>query len=343
MDDSPERVYVPYAAPLMWEKTTKAVRLTYRILRDAFDRFGKDRADRMAAAVAYRTMFALTPLLLVGIWVLGLVLGGNDAARDRILDQVEMFAGLEIKDALEIFLENARVTGDTAALLGFGLLVWTGSSLFLELQRDLNDIFAAPLEERGGFSAMLLRRGLGFLWVIVFGLTLVVLWGLNAVWQFIGDLAPEVFDQLGALLAVVTPLVSLIIVPLVLALAYQTLSHLRVRWKAIWWGSFVTSAVLIGAAYLVGLYFRWTTEPNAINVAGSIFVVLLLAFVMSAVFLFGAELIKAIDGFLQNGTPRSPVDGDAGDSAERTTEPARPGTVAAFLAGLLIGGRRRRR
>lgn len=295
------------------EQTKNGLRVAYDIARGAIDEFGRHRADRMAAAVAYRTMFALAPLLLLGIWVLGLVVGGNDPARDRILENVEMFAGEEISEALAIFLENARVTGDTAALLGFGLLIWTGSSLFLELQRDLNDIFGVPQEERRGIAAMAMKRGLGFLWVIVFGLALIALWLLNAVWQFIGELIPQVFDELGAVLALLAPLVSLIIVPLVLALAYQTLSHVRVRWKAIWWGSFVTSVVLIGAAYLIGLYFRWTTEPNAINVAGSIFVILLLAFILSAVFLFGAELIRAIDDYLEYGSTEP-------------LPPARPGT-----------------
>lgn len=334
----------------MWEKTKRAFHLAYQIVRAAVDRFGKDRADRMAAAVAYRTMFALAPLLLLGIWVLSLVLGGDDAARDRILDEVQRVSGsTEIREALSVFLANARVSGNTAAVLGFGLLIWTGSSLFLELQRDLNDIFGVPVEERSGFTAILLRRGLGFLWVVVFGVALIALWGLNAMWQFIGDLIPELFEAVGVVLALLAPLVSLIIVPFVLALAYQTLSHLAVRWKAIWWGSFFTSAVLIGAAYLIGLYFRATTEPNAINVAGSIFVILLLAFVLSAVFFFGAELIEAIDGYLATGTPRPPADDGADDGRGEAAPPARPappaplGTVTAFLAGLFIGRRSKRR
>jgi membrane protein len=329
----------------MWEKTKRAARLGYAIVRAAIDRFGQDRADRMAAAVAYRTMFALAPLLLLGIWILGLVLGGNDPARDRILDEVQSVAGEEIREALDIFLENARVTGDTAAFLGFGLLFWTGSSLFLELQRDLNDIFGVPQDERRGIAAMALKRGLGFLWVIVFGLALIALWGLNAVWQFIGDIVPDAFDGLGAVLAVLAPLVSLIIVPFVLALAYQTLSRLRVRWKAIWWGSFFTSAVLIGAAYGVGLYFRWTTEPNAVNVAGSIFVILLLAFILSSVFLFGAELIEEIDDHLDQGSVAAPPGEKATieSEAEGMTRPAPMSAVLAFFAGLFIGSRRNRK
>lgn len=333
----------------MWEKTKETGRLIYGIGKAAFDKFGQDRADRMAAAVAYRTMFALAPLLILGIWVLSLVLGGDDAARDRILDEVQRVSGsTEIREALSIFLANARVSGDTAALLGFGLLLWTGSSLFLELQRDLNDIFDVPLEERSGFAAMLLRRGLGFLWVVVFGVALIALWALNAIWQFIGDLVPEIFDGLGALLALVAPLVSLIIVPLVLALAYQSLSRIQVRWKAVWWGSFVTSAILIGAAYLVGLYFRMTTEPNAINVAGSVFVILLLGFVLSAVFLFGAELIEVIEDYLARGEVRDPEERKEESEAASAPvgelrRPAALSTVAAFLVGLFLARRRRDR
>lgn len=330
----------------MWEKTKETARLVFELGKAAFDKFGQDRADRMAAAVAYRVMFALAPLLLLGIWVLSLVLGDDEAARQRILAEVGRVAGSEISEALGIFLENAIVSGDTAALLGFGLLIWTGSSLFLELQRDLNDIFDVPADERSGITAILLKRGLGFLWVVVFGAALIAFWALNAMWQFIGDLVPQALDGLGVLLAVVAPLVSVIIVPLVLALAYQTLTRLQVHWRAVWWGSFVTSAILIGAAYLVGLYFRMTTEPNAINVAGSIFVVLLLGFVLSAVFLFGAELIEVIEDYLVREEVRDPEERKEETESARAPvgEPRRPAalsTVVAFLVGLFVARRRR--
>ena len=332
----------------MWEKTNRALRLAYEVLRAAVTQFGLDRADRMAAAVAYRTMFALAPLLLLGIWVLGLVLGGNEAARDRILAEVGAVAGTEISDALRLFLANARVSGDTAAVLGFGLLIWTGSSLFLELQRDLNDIFEVPQEERSGIAAMAVKRGLGFLWVIVFGLALIAVWGLNAVWQFIGGLVPEMFDALGVVFALLAPVVSLIILPFLLALVFQTLSRRSVRWRAIWWGSFLTAVVFIAAAYLVGLYFRWTTEPNAVNVAGSIFVILLLAFVLSAVFLYGAEVIKVIDAYLDSGIVRSPATREVEARSPEAVpaeprEPASPSTLLAFVLGLFIGRRNKRR
>lgn len=332
----------------MWEKNKGSLRLAYDVLRAAVTQFGLDRADRMAAAVAYRTMFALAPLLLLGIWVLGLVLGGNEAARDRILAEVGVVAGTEISEALALFLANAQVSGDTAAFLGFGLLLWTGSSLFLELQRDLNDIFEVPHEERSGIAAIAVKRGLGFLWVIVFGLALIAVWGLNAVWQFIGGLVPEMLDALGVVFAFFAPLVSLILLPFLLALAFQSLTRRSVRWRAIWWGSFLTAVVFIAAAYLVGLYFRWTTEPNAVNVAGSIFVILLLAFVLSAVFLYGAEVIKVIDDYLDSGTVRSPATREAEAKSDESAsaeprEPASASTLLAFVVGVLVGRRNKRR
>jgi len=332
----------------MWEEMKGALRLAYDLLRAAVTQFGLDRADRMAAAVAYRTMFALAPLLLLGIWVLGLVLGGNAAARDRILAEVGVVAGSEISDALGLFLENARVSGDTAALLGFGLLIWTGSSLFLELQRDLNDIFEVPQEQRSGLAAIAIKRGLGFLWVIVFGLALIAVWGVNAVWRFLGGLVPEMLAALGLVFALLAPVVSLIILPFLLALAYQSLSHLRVRWRAIWWGSFLTAVVFIVAAYLIGLYFSRTTPPNAVNVAGSIFVILLLAFVLSAVFFYGAEVIKVIDDYLETGSVRSPAAREAEARSPEVVmaesrETASVSTLLAFFVGLLVGRGRKRR
>ncbi len=323
----------------MWERTKAGARLTFAVLKQAGKSFGEDRASRMAAAVAYRTMFALAPLLLLAIYVLGLVAEGD--ARIEILDSVEEVAGGTVKQAVDQFLDSVSTSGNTAGLVGFALLIWTGSSLFLEVQNDLNDIFGVPYDHTTGLVKNLRKRGLAFLWATGLGLVLVFVWLLNGIWQYIGEFLPESFGPAHRVIAVLTPVVSVIVLPFVFALTFQVLSQAKLRWRAVWWGSFFTSVLFLAAAYLIGVYFR-LTDDSAATAASAIFVLILLAFVLASVFLLGAEVTKTVNGLIVNGdTPDS--GSSAADSEEVVTDAPSPVPTAAifgFLGGLLVGWRR---
>ena len=329
----------------MWEKTKSSLRLAYEVLVAAGKEFGADRASRMAAAIAYRTMFALAPMFLLAVSIFGFVLGSNDDARAQILTRVEEFAGPQVRDAMNTFINSVEVSGGTAAVVGIVLLVWTASSLFIEIQTDLNDIFHVPQDRVSGVMGFVRKRLLGFLWVFGVGIALIAVWLVNAVWRFFGDqILPPGADQLHFVVGLVTPLVSVILLPFLLALFFQTMSAVKVRWRAIWWGSFFTSLAFLAAAYGVGLYFSWEGDASATQVAASLFVVLLLAFVMAMVFLFGSEVTKVYDDYLDNGDVRPPSARDEHRPDIVVSEPERPlplAAVLAFFAGLLVGWRRR--
>lgn len=324
----------------MWATIKNRAAVTYEIFKSAGKSYGIDRVNRMSAAVAYRTMFALAPLLLIAVFFLGLVVGGDVAARLEILEAIERVAGETVADAVGLFLDSVSTSGTTAGLVGFVLLLWTGSSLFLELQNDLNDIFAVPYEQTTGILKTARKRGLGFLWALGMGVLLVLVWLINSLWQLIGNFFPDSLDTVHRVISVLAPVVSLVILPFVFALITQTLTQVKVRWRAIWWGSLFTSVVFLLAAYGTSLYFR-LSDASAVSIAASLFVILLLAYVLSAVFLFGIEVTKVYDHYLDTGRigPEEPPRPEALVAAP---EPAYPvAAILGFLGGLFVGWRRK--
>jgi membrane protein len=324
----------------MWAKTQETARFTFEILRAAGNQYGLDRVNRMAAAVAYRTMFALAPLLLLAIFFLGLVVGDGEA-RQELLDTVARVAGDTAGDALDSFLDSVGDTAGGAGLVGLGLLLWTGSSLFLELQGDLNDIFDVPAERTTGLKGSAIKRGIGFLWSLGLGMILVAIWLLNSFWRFLGDFLPAAFAPIHVVISYLAPVVSVLILPFVFALVFQTLTRVRVRWRAVWWGSFFTSVVFLAATYGAGLYFS-IAGRNAATAVGAIFIILLLAFILSAVFLFGAEVTKVYDSHLDGRPLRSVEEHLPTHAVVDRPDTAMPlAAIIAFLGGLFVGWRRR--
>jgi membrane protein len=276
----------------MIQRLPARLRRPVEFLIEAGKEFGDDRAGRMAAAIAYRAVFALAPVLIIAVSIAGFVLGGSAEAKRELLEGVESIAGPDVADAMATFLGSAVSSANSAALIGFVLLLWSASSLFIELQHDLNDIFDVGYERISGLIGLLRKRGIGFLWVFGLGIIMIALWLVNAVWGFLDSALPTGLEGLDSLFALLTPLVSLALLPFVFALIFQTLTEETVPWKAVWVGGLFTAVVFMVAAYGIGLYFTILGSPTALGFAGSFVVVLLLANILSSVFLFGAEVTK---------------------------------------------------
>ena len=306
--------------------------------------YGADRAGRMAAAIAYRTVFALAPLLVIAVAVLGIFLGSRTEARLELLEAIEAFAGSDVADVIASILTSALGSVDTAAIVGAVLLLWTGSSLFLEIQNDLNDVFDVPFEHVRGGLALVRTRAIAFLWAFGLGLTLIAIWLLNAIWRFVGNLLPPSLSTVHAIVSYLTPLASLVLLPFVFGLVFQTMTAATIRWRAVWIGGLFTSMVFVAASYGVGLYFENFTGPTALGFAGSFVVIIFLAYFLSSVFLFGAEVTKVYADKLAH-RESSPAVAITDDPQVLVAEP-RDGVpraaFLAFLAGLLVGWRRRR-
>lgn len=331
----------------MLERVKTLARTTYHIYKYAGQQYGIDRVNRMAAAVAYRVMFAAAPLLIVTIWLVGLFIGSEEA-RAEILGAIDRIAGPTVVNAVNSLIDSLVGTSAVTGIVGLVLLLWTSSSLFMELQNDLNDIFGVPYDQTTGILNTVKHRGLGFLWALALGLFLIAVLLLNNIWQFLEGLLPDSFEPVHRLITVLTPLVSVVLLPVVFALFFQTLTQVNVRWRAIWWGSFFTTVAFLIASYGASIYFR-LSAPSAAGFAGAVFVILLLAYILSAVFLFGAEVTKTYDLYLERGrvTPgyvipeseeiAEPLDAVVGDVTPQVSTSA----LVGFLAGLFVGWRRK--
>ena len=333
----------------MVAKIRSGAHFAFDILSASAHEYGVDRVSRMSAAVGYRAIFALAPLLIIAVGVLGAVIGSSVDAQQEILEAIERIAGEQVATALENFLLSAVTMGDTAALVGIILLVWTASSLFYEIQNDLNDIFHVPYEHTSGVKGFVRKRGVGFLWAFGLGIVLVAIWFLNFLWRFFQGVFSDDLVWVHRLITLLTPLVSAIVLPVLFAVVFQSMTAVRLRWRAVWLGAIFTAVVFLVAAYGTGLYFAWGDGTSALSVAGGLFVLLLMIYVLAGVFLFGAEVTKVYNDFLDAGDIKSPSLRDketthAADMVVADPPEAVPVTaIVAFLGGLFVGWRRNRR
>lgn len=270
-----------------------AARAVYEVGRDAVQSYGRDRVGRMAAALAYRTLFALAPLLLLGIGIFGLLIGNPEEARDVVVRTIGSLVGPDVAETIEALVVSAVNASDTTAVIGFALFAWAASSLFMDLQMSLNDIFKVPRDQTTGWRRFLARRGIAIAWSVSFGVLLIAAWVATAAGGWLAEMVPDRFVFFRKLVAVGTRVGAFAVVPAVFVAMYSTMTRAEIRRPALWVGALVTSVAFVGTAYGAGIYFSWDGQTSAGQVAGSAVVLLLLAYFLASAILMGAEITRA--------------------------------------------------
>jgi membrane protein len=101
-----------------------------------------DDAPRLGASLAYYTLFAIAPVLLVATAIAGMVFRA-DAVSGEIVGQLDQLVGREGARAVQSLLEGAsqRRGGIIATVVGSNALVVAATGAFLEIQAALNTIW----------------------------------------------------------------------------------------------------------------------------------------------------------------------------------------------------------
>lgn len=132
-------------------------------------KFGDDQAGNLAALIAYYTFASLFPLLLVFVTVLGIVLKGDPALRQRLLSSA--FGQFPVIGShLESNISSLQATG-LALVIGLLLTFLGARGVANAAQNAMNTVWEVPIAQRPGFPWNLLRS-IGF--IIVVGLGLII-------------------------------------------------------------------------------------------------------------------------------------------------------------------------
>lgn len=280
---------------MSWRRLT--LRDGWWLLKTAASSWLDDYAPSMGAALAYYTMFSIAPLLLIVISVAGLVFG-VDAARGEISAQLQGLIGADGAHAIEglVARANKPATGILSTLAGFVLLVVGATTVFAELQDDLDRIWRAPRREPGGLWAVLRARllsfglilGLGFLMIV----SLILSAALSALGKWWGPLLGERVDMAQAL----NVAISFALVTTMFAMIYKLMPRVKVAWSDVGVGAVVTALLFTAGKYLIGLYIGNSGTSSVFGAAGSLVVMLLWVYYSAQIFLLGAEFTWAYAG-----------------------------------------------
>lgn len=114
----------------------------WSLLRTTINEWQSDNASRLAAALAYYTVFSMAPLLIITIALVGLFVGPQ-AAQGQVVSQLQGLVGRSSAEFIQSVMASTN-NGQTNVLLsviGVITLLLGATGVFGELQSSLNQIW----------------------------------------------------------------------------------------------------------------------------------------------------------------------------------------------------------
>ncbi len=265
------------------------------LFRDAGAQWVEDKCPRLGAALAYYTAFALAPLLVIVIAVVGFVFG-REATMGEISYQLQNLFGPEGARAIEAMIASADqpASGILATVVGVGVLLVGALGLFGELQDALNTIWKVQPKPGRGVLGFLRDRLLSFSMVLGVAFLLLVSLVASTVLSALGSLLGQ--HRVSLVGQGLNVGVGFVVIMLLFAMIYRLLPDVKIAWRDVWFGAAFTTLLFIAGKSLIGLYLGRAGIASAYGAAGSLAALLVWLYYSAQIFLFGAELTRAFAG-----------------------------------------------
>jgi membrane protein len=271
------------------------LRNVWSLLKETVDEWQHDKVDRMAAALAYYTLFSIAPLLVIAVAVAGAVFG-QEAARGEVVAQIQGLLGKAGAEVVQTALANTQNpqsgNGIVPSIISTLALIFGASGVFIQLQDSLNAVWNVEESQQGGVKAVVRKRFFSFAMVITIGFILMVSLIVSTTLAALSTFTNQLFPALESLWRLVNIGTSLGVFTLLFALIYKYLPDIHIDWKDVLVGAFFTAVLFSFGKELLGFYLGNGSFGSAYGAAGSVITVLAWIYYSVQIMLFGAEFTQ---------------------------------------------------
>jgi membrane protein len=284
---------------------TRNIQSPIRVLSRAIDGWFRDRCLSNAASIAFFALFSLAPMLILVVTVASYGARSTDVA-SQIFSQLELVIGVAATQAIKQTVSSANLSdwSASATIASLAITLIGASATFTELKAALNSIFLGPPQQNAPFAhatwAFFRARILSGALVIGLGGILIIAVIAEGIASFFVQQMTPTFSVILQPIAEVLyflhfdSLTSAALLAASFTVLLVVLPDIKIAWIQALIGALVATGLFMFGKYAFGFYLKAASTANAFGAAGSAVVTLMWIFYSAAVFLFGAEVLKAL-------------------------------------------------
>lgn len=250
---------------------------------------------RMAGATAFFTTFALPPILIILLQLMGLILDPRSIRR-QLFRKLSGFIGRSsVHQIVDTLIALRRLAHNWAiTILGFIFLIFVATTLFKVIKSSLNQLWRIKTVKHPGFWVILRTRSHAILLILSAGIVFLIGLLAEAVQAFLGSYIFEISSGLATVYnTALNYVLSVLMFTVWFAVLFKFLPDGRPSWKIAISGALFTSILFnIGKLILRWLLVRYSNIDYVYGTSGSIVLLLLFVFYSALILYFGAVFTK---------------------------------------------------
>ncbi|MBQ0733397.1 YihY/virulence factor BrkB family protein [Aquimarina celericrescens] len=276
--------------------TTVSIKSFLKMLATTYKNWIANEPFQMSAAVSYYALFSFPALLIIIIQTTGLFYEKKEV-KGKIIREISDVLGFDAAKTVEVMLENAIDQEQSTLIIIIGVitLLYGATGMFIALQKSLNAIWRVKPKPKSEILKMIKDRIFSLGLILMIGLllltSLVLTALITATTDWIGARFPNIIIYV---IQIINFILSLILSTVLFALIFKVLPDVKMKWKDVWLGAFVTTILFSIGKSALGVYFGTTNPGSTFGAAGSVILILLWVSYSSLILFFGAEFTKVL-------------------------------------------------
>lgn len=272
------------------------LRATGKIMGEFFTEFMANKVPKLAAALAYYTIFSFAPLVLI-VMRLSDIFYGREAVEGKVYQDLSNLVGRDGALQIQQAIRNTTFSsgGYFATIVGIITLIIGATGIFAEIQDSINMIWHLKAKPRKGWGIfrMLINRLLSFSMVAVLGFLLLVSLIVNSVMDIFLQNFSQQFPQVQTILVYIVNLVlSFFIIAFLIGIIFKVLPDAKIKWNHIRPGVIITTVLFMIGKFLISFYLGNSRITTTYGAAGSLLILIVWVYYSAIILYIGAVFTR---------------------------------------------------
>jgi len=264
------------------------------VLKNSVSAFISDNAIKLCSSLAFYTIFAIGPFLLVIISIAGLFFEKQTITL-KIYYQIRNLIGEDGAQQVLKIIQNIQLQNSATkyTIIGIVILIIGATGLFTEIQDSINYIFCIRSKPKRGWLQYLRNRVLSFSLVIGLGFLLMVSLVVNTLADLLTRQLLMFYNGVTLIFFKTLNFILLyILISSLFAVIYKVLPDAIIKWKDALIGAGFTGVLFIIGKFLIGYYIGNSSMVLVYGPTASLIIILSWVYYSAIILYFGAEFTK---------------------------------------------------
>ncbi len=265
-----------------------------KLLKETYKLWNKNNPWRLGAVVAYYAVLSLPGLLIVVINAVG-AFWGTEIVQGEITQEISEAIGPDAANSVVEIIENSRKEDQTvvATITGIAILIFGATGVFYQLQISMNEIWSVKVDPDAGIWKLVKDRALSLGFVMVICFLLIISFVVSTALTVLSDFLSRLWEPGMVFLAQFFEFaVSTAVLGLLFVLIFRFMPDMKIRWRSVWLGGFMTAILFNLGKILLNMYFGFASPDSTYGAAGSVVLILLWVSYSCLILFYGAAFTR---------------------------------------------------